>query len=133
MISKSHFILYVENQSESTEFYSKLLNQEPTLNVPGMTEFKLTEKSVLGLMPSRGIKKLLKNKIDTLVKSDNIIKSELYLIVKNIEEYIQRVASEKIKILSELKERDWNHKVIYLLDPDNYVIALAELMVGSND
>ncbi len=56
MISKSHFILYVEDQSKSTEFYSKLLNQNPTLNVPGMTEFKLTDNSVLGLMPSQVLK-----------------------------------------------------------------------------
>jgi hypothetical protein len=52
MITRTHLILYVANQSISTEFYSRLLNQKPILNVPGMTEFNLSENTILGLMPS---------------------------------------------------------------------------------
>lgn len=54
-----HFILYVENQEESTRFYRSVLDLEPVLEVAGMTEFQLNESSVLGLMPETGIKKLL--------------------------------------------------------------------------
>ncbi|MBK6476581.1 MAG: hypothetical protein IPF95_18030 [Flavobacteriales bacterium] len=36
-----HFILYVQDQLRSTSFYTALLGLEPTLNVPGMTEFGL--------------------------------------------------------------------------------------------
>ena len=60
---KSHFILYVANQEKSTRFYEIVFAQKPTLNVPGMTEFELNEGSVLGLMPSQGIKKLLGDKL----------------------------------------------------------------------
>lgn len=34
-------IIYVKNQVKSKEFYKSLLDIEPTLDVPGMTEFTL--------------------------------------------------------------------------------------------
>lgn len=56
---KTHFILYVSDQAAATRFYSRILDSEPILNVPGMTEFELSPQSVLGLMPVSGIKRLL--------------------------------------------------------------------------
>ena len=56
---KAHFILYVSDQGRSTAFYSDVLGEIPTLNVPGMTEFRLEDSTVLGLMPETGIVKLL--------------------------------------------------------------------------
>jgi predicted enzyme related to lactoylglutathione lyase len=129
MIIKTHFILYVENQSISIEFYSKLLNQLPILNVPGMTEFNLSENTILGLMSSSGIKKLLDNKIDIYSSSDKAAKAELYIVVDNIQDYYDRALSLKTIVLSEIKERDWGQKVAYFLDPDNYVIAFAENII----
>jgi predicted enzyme related to lactoylglutathione lyase len=128
MITNTHFILYVNSQSISIEFYSKLLNQKPTLNVPGMTEFKLSEKVILGLMPSSGIKKLLENKIDIYNPAEKIAKAEVYIVVDNISEYYNRAVSLNATILSEIKERDWGHMVAYFLDPDNYIIAIAEII-----
>ena len=40
-----------------------ILYVAPVLNVPGMTEFRLNEETVLGLMPSAGIKRLLGDKL----------------------------------------------------------------------
>ena len=34
-------ILYVNDQQASADFYAELFRQNPDLNVPGMTEFKL--------------------------------------------------------------------------------------------
>lgn len=42
-ISFIHAILYVEDQQKSTDFYSKIFRKKTDLNVPGMTEFQLTE------------------------------------------------------------------------------------------
>ena len=49
--------LYVEDQKRSREFYQELLMSEPVLDVPGMTEFRLSDAHILGLMPEKGIKK----------------------------------------------------------------------------
>ncbi len=59
---------------------------------------------------------------------EQFIKSELYLIVDNVEEYSERAKLLKVPILKELEEMDWGDRVIYLIDPDNYVIAFAEVI-----
>ena len=51
------FILYVADQNRSRNFYAQVLQKEPSLNVPGMTEFDLNETCKLGLMPENGIAK----------------------------------------------------------------------------
>ena len=127
MIQKSHFILYVQDQNISVEFYSQLLDLKPILNVPGMAEFSLAENSILGLMPIKGIEKLLENKITVSSKNDNEVKAELYLVVNNINSYLERANLLNAEILSESKERDWGHKAAYLLDPDKHIVAIAEV------
>ena len=60
---RTNIILYVADQKASTSFYEKVLMIPPVLNVPGMTEFRLNEETVFGLMPSAGIKRLLGDKL----------------------------------------------------------------------
>jgi len=47
-----HFILYVQDQARSMEFYSGVLQMAPVLDVPGMTQFELPGGALLGLMPA---------------------------------------------------------------------------------
>jgi hypothetical protein len=110
----------------STEFYAKLLDKQPILNVPGMTEFSLSENSILGLMPIKSIETLLENRIEAASKNDNKVKAELYLVTDAIDKYLERAKLLKAEILSYTKKRDWGHKAAYLLDPDNNVIGIAE-------
>ena len=58
-IEKEHIILYVADQERSCCFYTAVLGNESILHVPGMTEFRLPGVAVLGLMPEKGIKRLL--------------------------------------------------------------------------
>jgi len=51
------FILYVRNQTRSKKFYGGLFHLKPIMDVPGMTEFQLTDSVKLGLMPEKGIAK----------------------------------------------------------------------------
>lgn len=126
MINKSHIIFYVEDQQLSTNFYTALLNHTPELNVPGMTEFHLSATAILGLMPARGIKNLLGDKIEQPQKKSGQPRAELYLLVNDIENYINRAITLGAKKLDELKERNWGHRAIYFEDPDGYIIAFAE-------
>lgn len=127
MIKKTYFILYVSGQALSADFYSELLDIEPALNVPGMTEFNLSENTILGLMPNKSIEKLFDNKYETVEKSSGKIKAELYLIVDEIEKYLERAKKLGADIVSYPRERSWGHKAAYLLDPDNNVIGIAEI------
>lgn len=44
-----HTILYVADQNKSRDFYKHILGVDPILDVPGMTEFKMSESHVLAL------------------------------------------------------------------------------------
>ncbi|MBU1101272.1 MAG: hypothetical protein KKA84_12800 [Bacteroidetes bacterium] len=128
MINKAHFILYVKDQQLSTEFYSNLLNKKPTLNTPGMTEFQLCENSILGLMPGSGIEKLLENKIEVIISAQVKAKTELYIVVDEVNKYMERAVDLNVQVLSLPQERDWGHKVAYILDLDQHVIGIAEII-----
>lgn len=125
-IDKTHIILYVHEQARSAEFYSRVLNCEPSLNVPGMTEFLLSRDVVLGLMPEAGIKRLLGNRLPDPASANGIPRAELYLRVTNPPEYHRRALDAGAIELSELKDRDWGDRVAYSLDPDGHVLAFAE-------
>ena len=125
-VTKTHFILYVKNQARSTAFYSQVLNYSPSLNVPGMTEFILSENSVLGLMPEAGIKRLLGNNLPDPVRDAGVPRSEIYLYVMNPLEFHQRALEAGAIELSGLEIRDWGDRAVYSLDTDGYVLAFAE-------
>ncbi|MBT3233273.1 MAG: glyoxalase [Calditrichaeota bacterium] len=125
-MKKTFFILYVADQSLSTEFYTRALGQDPALNVPGMTEFSLSDHSSLGLMPVSGIKQLLGDPLPDPIDGIGIPRAELYLHVDNPTEAHQRALSAGAKELSPLLNRDWGDSVAYSLDLDGHVLAFAE-------
>lgn len=125
---KSHTIIYVGDQQKSRDFYRAVLQINPSLDVPGMTEFNLNNGSVLGLMPLTGIKKLLGNTIPSIDQSSGKIAVELYLIVDTPSEYHLRSLEHGAKELSKLEKRDWNHEAAYSLTPDGVVLVFARQM-----
>lgn len=123
---KTHFILYVEDQSRSAKFYARVLGCEPSLNVPGMTEFTLSETCVLGLMPEAGIKRLLGDSLPDPARASGIPRSEIYLRVENAPAFHRRALEAGAAELSGLADRDWGDRVSYCLDLDGHVLAFAE-------
>lgn len=120
------FILYVKNQQESCDFYRSLLLKEPLLNVPGMTEFELSDTSILGLMPESGIVKILENAVPHPSKGNGIPRCELYLTVDNPAEYFKRAVKLSAVPVSEMKLRDWGDEAAYCADPDGHIIAFTK-------
>jgi uncharacterized glyoxalase superfamily protein PhnB len=120
-----HFILYVRDQTLSTRFYKQILNMEPTLNVPGMTEFKLAENCILGLMPEKGIKNLLGAAIKDPETTNGVARAELYLRVPNPTEFIMRAKNAGAPLLSAFAPRNWGDSAGYISDPDGHVVAFA--------
>jgi predicted enzyme related to lactoylglutathione lyase len=118
----AHFILYVAEQARSTEFYSRVLQRTPRLNVPGMTEFELGGGAVLGLMPAAGIQRLLG---PSLPAAANGARAEIYLHVPQVDATYARALAAGAKALSGPQLRNWGHYVGYALDPDEHVLAVA--------
>lgn len=120
-VQHAHVILYVEDQKRSAEFYGHVLSIEPTLDVPGMTEFPLGD-GTLGLMPEEGIARLLS--IDPAAGRPP--RAELYLRVPDPDAYYARSLAAGAVELSPLRERGWGDSVAYVQDPDGHVLAFAK-------
>lgn len=122
---KAHFILYVADQRRSAEFYRAVLGEAPTLDVLGMTEFRLAEGAMLGLMPEDGIARLLGAGIRHLASARVAPRAELYLVVDDAATFHARAVEAGAREVSPVVERDWGHVVGYSLDPDGHVLAVA--------
>lgn len=121
---KAHFILYVEDQDASTAFFENVLDADPVLYVPGMTEFRLSEEAVLGIMPVAGIRRLLGGRLPEIASG---VKAELYVVVEDAGAHHERALAAGARELSPLTPRDWGHVVAYSVDPDGHVLAFAEV------
>ncbi len=119
------FILYVADQKLSRNFYSKILDKEPVLDVNGMTEFLLSDECKLGLMPEKGIMKILGSPFPEPETTKRIHRCELYLQVPNIEECYSRAVEAGAAEVSPVALRNWGDRVGYLSDPDGHIIAFA--------
>ncbi|OGK07941.1 MAG: glyoxalase [Candidatus Riflebacteria bacterium GWC2_50_8] len=122
---KANFILYVADQKLSTDFYAAVLARQPDLNVPGMTEFRISESCVLGLMPEAGIKRLLGESLPDPSAANGIPRAEVYLTVDGPQAYHQRAIENGARELSPLALRNWGDEVAYSLDPDGHVLCFA--------
>lgn len=120
------FILYAADQAKSTEFYRKLLDLDPSLNVPGMTEFELSNSLKLGIMPENGIAKIIEEKTQHPANGNGIPRCEVYLLVENLKSYYDRAKALNALVVSEPENRDWGHRVCYFSDPDGHIVAIAE-------
>lgn len=120
------FILYVKNQEQSKNFYKVLLNKEPVLDVPGMTEFLLEENCKLGLMPEEGIAKILEDKVPHPSKGSGVPRCELYLVFDNASEIFARTINAGAKEISPIEKRNWGDSAGYVSDIDGHVIAIVQ-------
>jgi catechol 2,3-dioxygenase-like lactoylglutathione lyase family enzyme len=122
--STVNLILYVRDQAAATTFYRRVLG-EPSLDVPGMTEFPLGPGTVLGLMPEAGIRQLLGDAIPDPAGGAGIPRAELYLRVDDPGTYHARALQAGARELSPLTARDWGDEAAYSQDPDGHVLAFA--------
>ena len=124
-----NFILYVRDQVAATTFYRRVLG-EPSLDVPGMTEFPLGPGTVLGLMPEAGIRQLLGDAIPDPAGGHGISRAELYLRVDDPGAYHARALQAGARELSPLAARDWGDEAAYSQDLDGHVLAFARKLGG---
>ncbi|MBU5675851.1 VOC family protein [Alkaliphilus sp. MSJ-5] len=120
------FIIYVENQEISKLFYQELLGIDPILDVPGMTEFQLSQNVTLGIMPAEGIVRVLENKIPNPQNGKGIPRCEIYLFVEDPDDFYYRLIKAGGIGISKTELRSWGHYVSYGSDIDGHIIAFAK-------
>ncbi|MCO4746101.1 MAG: VOC family protein [Proteobacteria bacterium] len=119
----AHFILYVADQAVSTAFYAEALGKQPRLDVPGMTEFELSEGAILGLMPVDGVAGLFEGAVHTGTRQHS--RAELYLRVEDPAAAHDRAVQAGATGLSPIQLRDWGDQAAYSRDPDGHILAFA--------
>ena len=124
---QAEFILYVQDQQRSRDLYRVLLDREPVLDVPGMTEFDLGGCK-LGLMPSSGIARIITPALPHPDAGHGVPRCELYLRVDDLDAAIARAVQVGLAVISPAADRDWGDRVTYFADPNGHVIALAGTM-----
>lgn len=124
MSRRAHLILFVRDQLAACRFYRHVLAREPTLDVPGMTELELGPATILGLMPERGITRLLGPTVDP-AGAGGAPRAELYLVVDEPAAHHARALAAGARELSALAPRDWGHVVAYSADLDGHILAFA--------
>lgn len=124
-VRKTNIILYVKDQMISRDFYAQVLQQQPALDVPGMTEFRISDEVTLGLMPEQGIYKLLKGQIADPALARGIARAELYLTVDDPAIWHSRATQAGSRELQPLLLMDWGDHAAYSSDPDGHVIVFA--------
>lgn len=122
---KTNIILYVADQKASATFYEEVLMTPPALDVPGMTEFRLSENTTLGLMPVAGIRSLLGEKLPDPAKASGIPRVEIYLSLDDPQSYHERALEHGATELSPLLPRDWGDEAAYSMDMDGHVLVFA--------
>jgi predicted enzyme related to lactoylglutathione lyase len=132
-VVKAHLILYVEDQERSRRFYAETLDQAPSLDVPGMTEFAIGADAILGIMPAAGIVRLLGGAIRDPREAAGVPRAEVYLVTADAASMLARALAAGGRELSPLAPRDWGHRVGYAADPDGHVVAFAEVDSGNPD
>jgi catechol 2,3-dioxygenase-like lactoylglutathione lyase family enzyme len=125
VIGATHMILYVRDQAAATAFWRAVLDRQPDLNEPGMTEFALGEQTVLGLMPEAGIRSLLGPSLPDPSAARGIPRAEVYLVVSDPAACHDRALAAGATELSPLARRSWGDHVAYSLDLDGHVLAVA--------
>ena len=125
-MQKVLFIIYVEDQVRSKMFYENILYLKPILDVPGMTEFELNDYTNLGIMPEKGIAKILGNKVPDPATANGIPRCEIYLFVDDPQKaYLNAIKNDATPI-NDTKPYDWGDEVAYCADFDGNIIAFAK-------
>jgi len=125
-ISHIEKIIFVADLTSCRDFYMSLFQIEPVTDVPGMVEFELAPNVKLGLMPLEGISRIVG--LDTIKPhlKDIPPRSELYLMVDDLNEMFSRALSCGASLLSPVKERNWGHSVGYVADIEGNILAFAK-------
>lgn len=130
-MERAHFILYVRDQRCSRDFYARVLDRPPMLDVPGMTEFELAGGARLGLMPEAGIVRLLGEALPDPTRAAGVPRAELYLLVDDPAAHHERALAAGAREVSPLGARSWGDEAAYSLDPDSHVLVFARPAPGT--
>ena len=58
---------------------------------------------------------------------------EVLFLVDDVDDWAQRLKRAGVRVLSGPVDRPWGHRTLHLLDPDGFVVELAQEIERSED
>lgn len=119
-------ILYVRDLAGARAFYDHAFGWKKTVDEAVYVEYGLNPGARVGLMPQAHSRHFVGNDLGARRPTDGCPRAELYFHVPDAEATVARLHELGARCTSRLADRDWGDRVAYFLDPDGYVLAVAE-------
>jgi lactoylglutathione lyase len=115
-----YVILYVEDLDRSVAFYREMIGLRLKLQEHGYAEL-VTEGAKLGLFERAKLPELIGR--DARPGGPG---GELVFLVEDVDAEAARLRAASAEILMGPTDRPWGHRTLHLLDPDGFVVELAQ-------
>lgn len=124
-------ILYVRDLAAARAFYDHVFGWQRTVDEPVYAEYLLNAGARVGLMPQTHSRHFLGDDLGARQPTDGCPRAELYVQVPDAAVTVERLQELGAPCTSPLADRDWGDRVAYFLDPDGYVLAVAQALGGA--
>lgn len=118
--SLGYVILYVRDLEASAAFYRDVVGLPFKLRDAGYTEF-VTGKTRFGLLERTRASALIRR-----APTEGGPAGEVLFLVDDVDAEAERLRGLGIEFLSGPVDRPWGHRTLHLLDPDGFVVELAQ-------
>jgi lactoylglutathione lyase len=115
-----YVILYVAHLDRSIAFYRQLIGLQLKLRDHGYAEF-VTEGTKFGLFERAKLPELIGR--DARAGGPG---GEIAFLVSDVDGEAVRLRAAGAEILAGPTDRPWGHRTLHLLDPDGFVVELAQ-------
>jgi lactoylglutathione lyase len=118
--SVGYVILYVRDVEASVAFYRDALGLPFKLRDAGYAEF-VTGETKFGLLDRTRASDLIHRE-----STEGGPAGEVLFIVDDVDAEAERLRGLGVEFLSGPVDRPWGHRTLHLLDPDGFVVELAQ-------
>jgi lactoylglutathione lyase len=115
----AYIILYVSELARSIAFYRDLLGLPFKFEDAGYAEFS-TQGTRFALYERRRAEWL------TGLTVTPGPAAEVVFVVDDVDAHARRLAAHGAEIISGPADRPWGHRTVHLVDPDNFIVELAQ-------
>jgi catechol 2,3-dioxygenase-like lactoylglutathione lyase family enzyme len=117
-------VLIVNDIERSKIFYQELFSME----IENDFGTNISFKNAFSLWEKNRAEEIIFNSEDKIYSSSKIKNMELYFESDNIEALWNKLREKNIEFIHEPREEPWGQKTLRFLDPDKYIIEIAEPM-----
>ncbi|MBW2455193.1 MAG: VOC family protein [Deltaproteobacteria bacterium] len=118
-------ILAVEDLQQAVAWYRAAFGFPVRVDTPAYVELALPDGRGIGLYRREGFGKNT-GQVPMAVPAGEIVGTELYFHVSNLEAAVTRLTEAGGRLLSAAAPRDWGDEAAYFADPDGNVIVVAK-------